>query len=163
LIGRRIGRQGLGFAAAIEPNEGRDVGEVLSQCLPQDLIHYGLIPELVGRLPVVSAIHQLSRRELMRVLTEPRNALVRQFQRLFEFEGIELVFADDSLSAVADRALQRGTGARGLRSIVEDVLLELQFELPSRRDVSRCVVTKETIENGVPPSLVTARPDERAA
>jgi ATP-dependent Clp protease ATP-binding subunit ClpX len=122
---------------------------------------YGLIPEFIGRLPVVSAVHQLSRGELMTILTEPRNALVKQFQRFFQFDGIELVFADEALASVANRALERETGARGLRSIIEEVLLEVQFELPSRRDVKKCVVTKETIEKNLSPTLVTeAAPPE---
>ena len=106
-------------------------------------------------------IHQLTRDDLVTILTEPRNALVKQFQRFFQFDGIELVFADDSLEAIADRALERETGARGLRSILEETLLDVQFELPSRRDVKKCVVTKETIEKGLKPTLVTeAAPEE---
>jgi ATP-dependent Clp protease ATP-binding subunit ClpX len=155
VIERRIGHQGVGFGAAIQSRDQRDTGEIFEHCLPEDLIQYGLIPEFIGRLPVMSAIHQLSRDELMLILTEPRNALVKQFQRFFQFDGIELVFADDALSSVADKALERETGARGLRSIIEEVLLEVQFELPSRRDVRKCVVTKETIEKEVPPTLVT--------
>src|SRR5207302_4961212 len=118
------------------------------QGLPEDLVEYGLIPEFIGRLPVISVIHQLSRDDLVSILTEPRNALVKQFARFFDFDGIELVFADESLVSIADRALARETGARGLRSILEDTLLDVQFELPSRRDVKKCVVTKETIERG---------------
>ncbi len=162
VIERRIGHQGVGFGAAIQSREQRDTGQVFEHCLPEDLIEYGLIPEFIGRLPVMSAIHQLSREELMQILTEPRNALVRQFQRFFQFDGIELVFADEALSSIADRALERETGARGLRSIIEEVLLEVQFELPSRRDVRKCVVTRETIEKATPPTLVTAAPDEDA-
>ena len=161
VIERRIGHQGVGFGAAIQSKEQRDTGEIFEHCLPEDLIQYGLIPEFIGRLPVMSAIHQLARDELMQILTEPRNALVKQFQRFFQFDGIELVFSDDALSSVADKALERETGARGLRSIIEEVLLEVQFELPSRRDVQKCVVTKETIEKGTSPTLVTvALPDE---
>jgi ATP-dependent Clp protease ATP-binding subunit ClpX len=123
--------------------------------LPEDLIEYGLIPEFIGRVPVVAAIHQLTRDDLITILTEPRNALTKQFQRFFEFDDIELVFAEDSLGAISDRALERETGARGLRSILEETLLDVQFELPSRRDVRKCVVTKETIEKGRRPTLVT--------
>src|ERR687894_298697 len=111
--------------------------------------------EFLRRLPVASVIHQLTRDDLVTILTEPRNALVKQFQRFFQFDGIELVFADDSLEAIANRALERETGARGLRSILEETLLDVQFELPSRRDVKKCVVTKETIEKGLKPTLVT--------
>jgi ATP-dependent Clp protease ATP-binding subunit ClpX len=161
VIERRIGHQGVGFGAAIQSKEQRDTGQIFEHCLPEDLIQYGLIPEFIGRLPVMSAIHQLAREELMQILTEPRNALIRQFQRFFQFDGIELVFSDDALSSVADKALERETGARGLRSIIEEVLLEVQFELPSRRDVQKCVVTKDTIDKGVSPTLVTvAVPDE---
>ncbi len=164
VIERRIGHQGVGFGAAIQSKEQRDTGQIFEHCLPEDLIQYGLIPEFIGRLPVMSAIHQLDRNELMKILTEPRNALVRQFQRFFQFDGIELVFSDEALSSVADKALERETGARGLRSIIEEVLLEVQFELPSRRDVQKCVVTRETIEKGVSPTLVTvAAPDEDEA
>ena len=133
----------------------KDTGDTFERCLPEDLVNYGLIPEFIGRLPVVSAVHQLSRDDLITILTEPRNALTRQFKRFFEFDDIELVFAPDSLGAIADKALERETGARGLRSILEETLLDVQFELPSRRDVKKCVVTKETIEKGLSPTLVT--------
>jgi len=113
---------------------------------------------------VMSAVHQLTHSDLVAILTEPRNALVKQFQRFFSFDGIELVFSDDALVAVAEKALERETGARGLRSIIEEVLLEVQFELPSRRDVKKCVVTRETVEKGLTPTLVTeAVPEDPAA
>src|SRR5438128_4126804 len=164
VIERRIGHKGVGFSAAIAPKGERDTGEVFEHCLPEDLIEYGLIPEFVGRLPVMSAVHQLTREDLVSILIEPRNALVKQFQRFFSFDGIELVFSEDSLMAVAEKGLARETGARGLRSIVEEILLEVQFELPSRRDVKKCVVTKETVERGLTPTLVTeAAPEERDA
>jgi ATP-dependent Clp protease ATP-binding subunit ClpX len=155
VIERRIGKQGIGFGAAMQEVVEFDPGNIFEQCLPEDLVHYGLIPEFIGRLPVMSAVHQLSQDELMTILTEPRNALVKQFQRFFQFDGIELVFSDDALVSVANKALERETGARGLRSIIEEVLLEVQFELPSRRDVKKCVVTKETIDRGQAPTLVT--------
>ncbi|HTX07170.1 MAG TPA: ATP-dependent Clp protease ATP-binding subunit ClpX [Solirubrobacteraceae bacterium] len=164
VIERRIGHQGVGFGAAIQSKDQRDTGEIFEHCLPEDLIQYGLIPEFIGRLPVMSAIHQLSRDELMQILTEPRNALVKQFQRFFQFDGIELVFGEEALHSIADKALERETGARGLRSIIEEVLLEVQFELPSRRDVRKCVVTRDTIEKGTSPTLVTVPiPEEEAA
>jgi ATP-dependent Clp protease ATP-binding subunit ClpX len=153
----------VGFGANIESRADRDMGELFERCLPEDLMQYGLIPEFIGRLPVTSAVHQLSREDLITILTEPRNAIVKQFQRFFSFDGIELVFSQDALRAVADRALERETGARGLRSIIEEILLEVQFELPSRRDVKKCVVTKETVERGVKPTLVTEAPEEPAA
>ena len=156
VIERRIGHKGVGFGAAIKARALKDTGETFEHCLPEDLIQYGLIPEFVGRLPVMSAIHQLSKDDLVTILTEPRNALAKQFQRFFSFDNIELVFSDDALTAIANKALERETGARGLRSILEEILLEVQFELPSRRDVQKCVVTKETVEKGIQPTLVTA-------
>ena len=161
VIERRVGSHGIGFGAKLQTKAQRDQGEVFEQTLPEDLVDYGLIPEFIGRLPVVSAVHQLTRGDLITILTEPRNALVKQFERFFSFDGIELVFSDDALVSVAEKALARETGARGLRSIIEETLLEVQFELPSRRDVKKCVVTKETIERGLSPTLVTeAAPDE---
>ena len=161
VIERRIGRNGVGFGASVTSKADKDTGDAFESVLPEDLVDYGLIPEFIGRLPVISVIHQLERDDLVTILTEPRNALIKQFQRFFSFDGIDLVFAEESLRSVADRALERETGARGLRSIIEEVLLEVQFELPSRRDVTKCVVTKETIERGLKPTLVTeAAPDE---
>ncbi|MEX0993340.1 MAG: ATP-dependent Clp protease ATP-binding subunit ClpX [Solirubrobacterales bacterium] len=155
VIEHRLGGQGVGFGAAVESRKNKDTGDWFEQVLPEDLMHYGLIPEFIGRLPVISAIHQLTRDDLIMILGEPRNALVKQFQRFFSFDGIELHFAEDALGAIADRALERDTGARGLRSILEDILLEVQFELPSRGDVTKCAVTKETVEKNLKPTLVT--------
>ncbi len=164
VIERRIGRQGVGFGAQVLTRDQRDTGELFEQVLPEDLMEYGLIPEFIGRLPVVAAIHQLTRDDLIKILTEPRNALTRQFQRFFQFDDIELVFAPDSLGAIADKALDREVGARGLRSILEETLLDVQFELPSRRDVRKCVITRETIQRSMKPTLVTeAAPDEPVA
>jgi ATP-dependent Clp protease ATP-binding subunit ClpX len=160
VIEKRIGNKGVGFGASILSNINKDTGDVFEDVLPEDLVEYGLIPEFIGRLPVISVIHQLTRDDLVTILTEPRNALVKQFQRFFDFDGIELVFADDSLVSISDKALERETGARGLRSILEDTLLDVQFELPSRRDVKKCVVTKETIAKGLKPTLVTEAADE---
>ena len=155
VIEKRVGHKGIGFGAAISARSEHDPGKIFAQCLPEDLVNYGLIPEFIGRLPVTSAVHQLTRADLISILTEPRNALTKQFQTFFAFDGIELIFADDALDSVADKALERETGARGLRSIIEEVLLEVQFELPSRGDVKKCVVTRESVENGLPPTLVT--------
>jgi ATP-dependent Clp protease ATP-binding subunit ClpX len=164
VIERRIGHQGVGFGAQVLTRDQRDTGELFEQVLPEDLMEYGLIPEFIGRLPVVAAIHQLTRGDLIQILTEPRNALTRQFERFFQFDDIELVFAEDSLGAIADKALDREVGARGLRSILEETLLDVQFELPSRRDVRKCVVTKDTIQRAIKPTLVTeAAPDEPEA
>ena len=143
---------------------------MLTQVMPEDLMSFGLIPEFVGRLPVISAVRQLTREDLVEILTEPKNALVRQYQRFFGYDSVELVFTDDALWEIADKALERETGARGLRSIIENALLDVMFELPSRQDVSKCVITKETILKGLKPTLVTSAggpvldlPDERVA
>jgi ATP-dependent Clp protease ATP-binding subunit ClpX len=155
VIERRIGHKGVGFGSEVRTKANKDAGEMFEQVLPEDLVEYGLIPEFIGRLPVISVIHQLSKDDLISILTEPKNALVKQFARFFQFDGIDLVFADESLGAIARKALDRETGARGLRSILEETLLDVQFELPSRRDVKKCVVTKETIDKGLNPTLVT--------
>ena len=124
--------------------------------MPEDLLNFGLIPEFIGRLPVLSAVHQLKREDLVQILTEPKNALVKQYQRFFGYDHIDLHFTEDALWSISDKALQRETGARGLRSIIENALLDVMFELPSRKDVTKCVITKETIEKNLKPTLVTS-------
>jgi ATP-dependent Clp protease ATP-binding subunit ClpX len=156
IIGRRIGKNAVGFGADIRSRHDSVASELLTDVMPEDLLSYGLIPEFIGRLPVVSAVHQLQREDLVQILVEPKNALVKQYQRFFGYDSIELVFTDDALWSIADRALERETGARGLRSIIETALLDVMFELPSRKDVSKCVITKETIEKGLKPTLVTS-------
>ncbi len=163
IIERRVGQRRVGFAAEVRSRDKHDAHDIFSQVLPEDLIKYGLIPEFVGRLPVISAVHQLTRDDLVEILTEPKNALVRQYQRFFAFDDIELVFSDDSLVAIADKALDRETGARGLRSILESALLDAMFDLPSRDDVVKCVVTRETIVGDRPPTRVTEARDRRGA
>ncbi|MSO40862.1 MAG: ATP-dependent Clp protease ATP-binding subunit ClpX [Solirubrobacterales bacterium] len=163
VIERRLGNNGVGFGATVTSKVDKNTSQLFEQVLPEDLMEYGLIPEFIGRLPVISTINQLTRSDLITILTEPRNALTRQFHRFFEFDDIELVFAPDSLGAIADKALERETGARGLRSILEDTLMDVQFELPSRGDVSKCLVTRETIEKGQRPMLVTDATGEHAA
>jgi len=155
IIERRVGHKGMGFGATVQSKSEKDVGSVFAQVMPEDLLNYGLIPEFIGRLPVVTAIHNLNREDLVRILTQPKNALVKQYEKFFKFDNIELVFAPDSLAAIADKALKLETGARGLRSIIEQSLLNVMFELPSRGDVRKCVVTKETIEREIDPTLVT--------
>jgi ATP-dependent Clp protease ATP-binding subunit ClpX len=145
----------VGFAAEIEGKRQRDVGELFAQVLPEDLLEYGLIPEFIGRLPVISNVHQLRKEDLVSILVEPRNALVGQFQKFFGYDGVDLIFAKEALDAIAEKAIQRDTGARGLRSIIEAALMNTMFELPSRRDVVKCVVTKEVIERCLDPTLVT--------
>jgi ATP-dependent Clp protease ATP-binding subunit ClpX len=157
IVGKRIGKSAVGFGATIRSRHGSDdLSDLLAQVMPEDLLSYGLIPEFIGRLPVVSAVQQLQREDLVQILTEPKNALAKQYQRFFNYDSIELVFTDDALWEIADKALERETGARGLRSIIEHALLDVMFELPSRRDVSKCVITKETIEKDLKPTLVTS-------
>jgi len=155
IIEKRVGRQGVGFMADIQSKDDLDPGAILSKVMPEDLLNFGLIPEFIGRLPVVSAVHSLSQEDLVRILIEPKNALTRQYQKFFALDGIELVFADESLDSIATRSLALETGARGLRSIIESALLDVMFDLPSRRDVRKCVITKETIDKGLDPTLVT--------
>jgi len=155
IIERRIGNKGVGFTADHRSRSERDVHDLFSRVLPEDLTNFGLIPEFIGRMPVVTAVHQLTDGDLIEILTEPKNALTKQYKRFFSFDNVELVFSEDSLSAISSRALERETGARGLRSIIEAALNDVMFELPSRDDVRKCVVTRETIEKGRPPTLVT--------
>ncbi len=154
IIESRIGRKGIGFGADVRSLEEKDLGEIFAKVLPEDLIKFGLIPEFVGRLPVISAVHNLDREALVRILTEPKNALVKQYQKFFEFDGVELQFSDDALEAVAGQAILRSTGARGLRAILEEVLLNVMYEIPSRKDVTQCVITKEVVIDKVNPTLV---------
>ena len=157
IIERRIGKKPIGFAAAqeeIEKVNVKDLENVFAEVMPDDLHKFGLIPEFIGRLPVISAVHPLKAPDLVRVLTEPKNALVKQYKKFFDYDDVELVFTEDALLAVAEAAISRETGARGLRSIIENALLDVMFELPSREDVTKCVVTRETIERGVPPTLL---------
>jgi ATP-dependent Clp protease ATP-binding subunit ClpX len=155
IIARRIGKNAVGFGAKIHSKHSVESAELLGEVMPEDLLSYGLIPEFIGRLPVVSHVHQLQQEDLVKILTEPKNALVKQYHRFFAYDSIELVFTEDGLWEIAERALERETGARGLRSIIEGALLDVMFELPSRRDVSKCVITKETISKGLKPTLVT--------
>jgi ATP-dependent Clp protease ATP-binding subunit ClpX len=128
--------------------------DAFADVMPEDLLKFGMIPEFVGRLPVITSVHNLDRDALIQILTEPRNALVRQYRRLFELDGVDLEFSDDALEAVADQAILRGTGARGLRAILEEVLLSVMYEVPSRKDVERVVITAESVLEHVNPTLV---------
>ena len=156
IIAKRIGKNAVGFGADIRSKNSTEAAELLSEVMPEDLLSYGLIPEFIGRLPVVSAVHQLQREDLVQILTEPKNALTKQYQRFFGYDNIELVFTEDALWEISDKALARETGARGLRSIIEAALLDVMFELPSRNDVVKCAITKETIARELKPTLVTS-------
>ncbi len=146
VIERRIGKKSLGFRADLGVQQER-AEDLMTLVQPTDLIKYGLIPEFVGRLPVIGTLHELDRAALIQIMTEPRNAIVKQYQRLFEYENVKLRFTDDSLEAIADLACERKIGARGLRMIIEDLMLDLMYHLPSQKKVRECVVTKEVVEN----------------
>jgi ATP-dependent Clp protease ATP-binding subunit ClpX len=161
IVTRRVGQGALGFMRDEDQLPSRRVlrGEMLTQVEPQDLMKYGLIPELIGRLPVIVNTDELGRSDMVRILTEPRNALTKQFQKLLEMENVELVFAPGALEAIADEAIERKTGARGLRSIIEACMRDVLFEIPSQDDVRRVVVTRETITDGAYPDVVSGSSD----
>ncbi len=157
IVESRIGSRGIGFGADVRRVEEKDLGAILGQVLPEDLLKYGLIPEFVGRLPVITNVHNLDKSALVDILTQPKNALVKQYHKFFEFDGVELEFTDDSLAAIADQAILRATGARGLRAIMEEVLLNTMYELPSRQDVTKCVIDEEVVRSKVNPTLVPVK------
>jgi ATP-dependent Clp protease ATP-binding subunit ClpX len=144
----------MGFGAVLRVKTDRTTADPFADVMPEDLLKFGMIPEFVGRLPVITSVHNLDREALIRILTEPRNALVRQYRRLFELDGVDLEFTDDALEAVADQAILRGTGARGLRAILEEVLMSVMYEVPSRKDVEGVVITSESVLENVNPTLV---------
>jgi ATP-dependent Clp protease ATP-binding subunit ClpX len=152
IISSRVGKHGIGFGAELH-NKGEDLN-LYSEVRPEDLHKYGLIPEFIGRLPVVASVSPLDRQALMEILTEPKNALVKQYQRMFELDGVTLEFETEALEAIADLAVERKTGARGLRAILEDVLGPIMFEIPSTDDVDKVVITRASVEQGAPPTLV---------
>ena len=161
LIESRIGKKGIGFSAELRDSR-TDSSALYTSVLPEDLIKFGLIPEFIGRLPVVGAVANLDRAALVEILVEPKNALVKQYRKFFEFENVDLEFTDDALDAVADQALLRGTGARGLRSIIEEVLLGVMYELPSREDVEKVIIDADVVLNGSEPTLVPRPATPRA-
>jgi ATP-dependent Clp protease ATP-binding subunit ClpX len=167
IIANRVGKRGVGFGADVRSRrEGRPT-ELLGQVMPEDLMKYGLIPEFIGRLPVMATVEDLDMASLIKILTEPKNALIKQYARMFEMDEVELVFTPDSLEAIADLALKRGTGARGLRAILEEVLLNTMYDLPSRTDVDQVLIDRDVVADKVNPTLVPAReldePTERSA
>ncbi len=154
VISARVGSSNLGFTARLDEASAQDESSLLSQVMPEDLVKFGMIPEFIGRLPVFTSVGALDRAALINVLTEPKNALVKQYQRLFEIDKVELIFTDDALDAIADLAVARGTGARGLRAIMEEVLVGIMFEVPDRADVAKVVVNAEAVNSKVLPTLV---------
>ena len=159
IIEQRVGRKSLGFTAEIRTAKERDSDEMFAQVRPEDLVKFGLIPEFIGRLPLIASVTKLDIEALVQILTEPRNALVKQYQKLFEIDGVELEFTEDAIAAVAEAAMERGTGARGLRAIIEESLLNVMYDVPSRGDVAKVVVTAEVITDHMVPTLIE-RTDE---
>ncbi|NLJ71892.1 MAG: ATP-dependent Clp protease ATP-binding subunit ClpX [Syntrophomonadaceae bacterium] len=155
IIQNRVGQKIMGFGADIKKREDKNIGEILDMILPEDLLRYGLIPEFVGRVPIIVTLEALDNAALMQILTEPKNALVKQYKKLLELDGVDLEFMDDAISAIAEEALRRNTGARGLRAIIEDIMLEVMYDIPSRVDITKVVVTKEVIQKQEKPLLVT--------
>lgn len=154
IIQNRTGKKSLGFGAKIESVKEKDTGEVLKNILPQDLLKFGLIPEFVGRLPILVTLQSLDRKALMQILTEPKNALVKQYQKLFEMDDVLLDFEQEALEAVADKAIERNTGARGLRAILEEIMLEVMYDIPSSVNVEKCIISKSTVDTKEPPQMV---------
>jgi len=153
IVERRVGEKVLGFGAEIKSKKQRNVGEMMALVEPEDLLRYGLIPELVGRVPVVGTLDSLDEESLVRILTEPKNAITKQYAKFLEMEGVKLDFTEDALKAIATLAIARGTGARGLRAVIEEAMLEVMYDIPSRSDVIGCTISKECIQNNAPPLL----------
>ena len=158
IIEQRIGHKGVGFSGTVRSKVDRDPGELFAQVLPEDLVKFGMIPEFIGRLPMVGAVRSLDQEALVSILTEPKNSLVKQYSKVFGFEDVELEFTEDGLTAIADQALLRATGARGLRAILEEVLLETMYDLPGREDIGKVVIDRETVIDKVNPTLVPRKP-----
>jgi ATP-dependent Clp protease ATP-binding subunit ClpX len=154
IIADRIGHKGVGFNSTVLSHVDRDPGELFAQVLPEDLMKFGMIPEFIGRLPMVGAVRSLDRDSLVKILVEPKNSLVKQYEKILGFEDVELEFTSDGLEAIADQALLRGTGARGLRAIMEEVLLNTMYDLPGRTDVGKVLIDRETVIDKVNPTLV---------
>jgi ATP-dependent Clp protease ATP-binding subunit ClpX len=161
IINERVGKRGLGFGAEIRTKAEIESSDVFSDTMPEDLIKFGLIPEFIGRLPVVASVTSLDKESLVSILTTPRNALVKQYKKLFEMDNVELEFTPTALEAIADQAVLRGTGARGLRAIMEEVLQSTMYDIPSRDDVAKVVITEQTVRDNVNPTIVSRQPSRR--
>ena len=154
LINDRIGKKSIGFGAKIESAKEVDPSKVFEELLPQDLLKFGLIPEFVGRLPLVATLQDLDKKALIKIVTEPKNALVKQYKKLFKLDNVELEFEDDAIEAIVDKAIERKTGARGLRSILEDIMRDIMFDIPSNPKIEKCIITKETVLNRKEPTVI---------
>jgi ATP-dependent Clp protease ATP-binding subunit ClpX len=154
IIQNRIGKSSLGFGAEIRSKANSDPSELLKHIMPEDLLKFGLIPEFVGRLPIIVTLHALDEEALVKILKEPKNALVKQYQKLFEIDGVTLEFEDEALRLIAKQALERKTGARGLRAIMEELMLDVMFEIPSREDIEKCIITKDVVLKKSEPIII---------
>ncbi len=154
IIERRINESSVGFVSGKAPAKVEKIDKLLPQTMPEDLLKYGLIPELIGRLPVVSTLSNLTENDLIKILIEPKNSLVRQYSKMFKMDKVDLEFTKDALREISRRALQRGTGARGLRAIIEEIMLNIMFEIPQRNDISKCIITREVVENKTEPEII---------
>ena len=154
IIKDRIGKKSIGFGAEIQSSKDMDKYEVFEQILPQDLLKFGMIPEFIGRLPIIATLKELDRKALIKITTEPKNALVKQYKKLLEIDGVELEFEPDALEAIVDKAIERKTGARGLRSIIENVMTDIMYDIPSNEKTEKCIITKDTIQNNAKPKII---------
>ena len=154
IIKDRIGKKAIGFGAEIESKKDINRSEIFKELLPQDLLKFGLIPEFVGRLPIIATLDGLTREALVDIVTKPKNALIKQYKKLVELDGVELVFSDDAIDAIVDKALERNTGARGLRSIIEDIMRDIMYDIPSNEKIVKCTITKDTVLNKKEPEIV---------
>ncbi len=155
IIQSRIGQKVMGFRSEARSRHEGNIGEILSKILPQDLLKYGMIPEFIGRIPVIVTLDALSEEDLIKIMVEPKNALIKQYQKIFALDGVTLEFQEEAIRAIAKEAIKRGTGARGLRAVLEDRMLEIMYDIPSRGDISKCIMTKDSVLGNVPPILVT--------
>ncbi len=163
IIKDRTGKKSIGFGTKIESQKEINKYEIFQEMLPQDLLKYGLIPEFIGRLPIIATLKDLDKEALIKIATEPKNALVKQYQKLLEMDDVELEFKRDALEAIVDKAIERKTGARGLRSIIEEIMRDIMFEIPSKPNISKCIITKETVINGTEPEVVISENNEEQA
>lgn len=154
IIERRVGKKTMGFGADVQTRKERNQGELFSELLPEDLLKFGLIPEFVGRVPIVVALEALTKEALVNILTKPKNALIKQYKKLFELDGVSLQFEEEAVEEIAEQAIERNTGARGLRSILESIMMDVMFEVPSEEDIDTCIVTKDTIKLAQQPKLI---------
>ncbi len=163
IIESRLGKKMMGFGADVQKRQEKDINELYKHILPEDLLKFGLIPEFVGRVPVIVTLHSLDEEALVKILREPKNALIKQFVKLLDMDGVQLEFEEDAVRAIAKLAMERNTGARGLRAILESIMLDIMFDVPSRGDVKKCIITKDTIKNNSTPILILSENKKLAA